>query len=229
LDKEWQCCWNAPEQASFHQNDMNITFFSLGKVLALGVLALASQALAQSTYTIDPQHSAATFSVRHMMVANVKGEFSKITGTIVYDPANLAASKIDAVIDATTVNTREPPRDTMLKGPDFFDIAKYPTLTFKSKEIWKVDGKLKAKGDLTIRGIAREVVLDIDGPTPEQKDPRGRSLWGASATTKVNRKDWGLVWNQALESGGVLVGDDVTITIDVEAIRNANQPASAKR
>lgn len=194
-------------------------FSGQAAAVAAGLLALAGQGLAQGTYNIDPSHSAAQFSVRHMMVSNVKGEFSKVTGTIVYDPKNLGASKIDAAIDVSTINTREPRRDTHLKSPDFFDVAKFPTLTFKSKQIYKAGGKLKAKGDLMMRGVTREVVLDIDGPTPEQKNPQGNMLWGASATTKVNRKDWGLIWNQALESGGVLVGDDVTITIDLEAVK----------
>jgi polyisoprenoid-binding protein YceI len=174
-----------------------------------------------AVYQIDPSHSAAQFSVRHMMISNVKGEFTKVTGTLTYDSKNVAASKIDVVIDANSISTREPKRDEHLKGADFFDTAKYPTLAFKSKQIWRTGGKLQAKGDLTMHGVTREVVLDVDGPTPEVKDPWGNMRFGASATTKVSRKEWGLVWNQAIETGGVVVGDEVTISIDIEATRNA--------
>jgi polyisoprenoid-binding protein YceI len=191
------------------------------KTLTLGALALAASAMAQGTYTIDPQHSAAEFSVRHLMISNVKGEFTKVSGTIVYDPKNPAAAKIDAVIDVNSISTREPQRDTHLKSPDFFDTAKFPTLTFQSKQVWKSNGKLQVKGDLTMHGVTHEVVLDIDGPTAEVKDPWGNPRFGASATTKVDRKNWGLVWNKALEAGGVMIGDEVTITIDIEATRKA--------
>jgi polyisoprenoid-binding protein YceI len=161
-----------------------------------------------------------------MMISNVKGEFGNVTGTIVYDPKNLAASRIDAVIDANSINTREPKRDAHLKSADFFDTAKFPTLTFKSKQISRSGGKLHAKGDLTMHGGTREAVLDVDGPTAEMKDPWGSQRFGASATAKLNRKDWGLVWNQALETGGVMVGDEVTITIDIEATKSAAAPAA---
>jgi polyisoprenoid-binding protein YceI len=155
------------------------------------------------------------------MISNVKGEFTKVSGTIVYDPKNPAAAKIDAVIDVNSISTREPQRDTHLKSPDFFDTAKFPTLTFQSKQVWKSNGKLQVKGDLTMHGVTHEVVLDIDGPTAEVKDPWGNPRFGASATTKVDRKNWGLVWNKALEAGGVMIGDEVTITIDIEATRKA--------
>ena len=191
------------------------------KTVVLGWLLLAGSAAAQTTYTIDPGHSSAQFSVRHMMISNVKGEFSKVSGTIEYDPDNLGASKIEAVIDVNSINTREPKRDEHLKSADFFDAAKFPTLTFKSKQIWKSGGKVQARGDLAMHGVAREIVLIIDGPTAEMKDPWGNLRRGASATTTLNRKDWGLVWNQALETGGVLVGDEVAITLDIEAIRTA--------
>jgi polyisoprenoid-binding protein YceI len=128
-----------------------------------------------------------------------------------------------------SINTREPKRDAHLKSPDFFDAAKFPTLTFKSKQIWRSGGKLRAKGDLTMRGVTREVVLDIDGPTAEVKDQWGNLRFGASATTRVNRKDWGLVWNQTLETGGVMVGDEVAITIDLEATKNAAAPAVSSK
>ena len=199
------------------------------KTTLVTIFALAGSAFGQSTYTIDPSHSSAQFSVRHMMISNVKGEFTAVSGSFAWDPRNPAASKIDAVIDIGTVNTREPKRDAHLKSPDFFDVAKFPNLTFKSHEIRKVGGKLQAKGDLTMHGVTRPVVLDISGPTAETKDPWGFQRVGATATTILNRKDWGLVWNQALESGGVLVGDEVTITLDIEATRNAPAPASVAR
>jgi polyisoprenoid-binding protein YceI len=197
----------------------------------VGLLALAGAAFSgQQTYQIDSSHSAATFSVRHLMISNVKGEFGKITGTIVYDADNLAASKVEAVIDATTINTREPKRDAHLKSADFFEVDKYPTITFKSKEFRKTGGKLQVSGDLTMHGVTREVVLDIDGPTPELTQ-RGSARIGAAATTTISRKDWGLTWNRAIEAGGVTVGDEVKIAIDIEAIRRlegapTSRPAS---
>ena len=178
-------------------------------------------------YQIDPAHSSAQFSVRHMMVSNVRGEFTKLSGKVIYDPQNLDASSVEAVIDANSLSTREAQRDTHLKSPDFFDVAKYPTLTFKSKQVYRANGQLLVKGDLTMRGVTKEVVLTVDGPTPELKDPWGNLRIGASATTHVNRKDWGLNWNAALEAGGVVVGDDVTLTIDLEATRKAEKGGAA--
>ena len=190
------------------------------RITALFVLAAGAFA-APATYEIDPSHSAAHFSVRHLMISSVKGEFSKVAGTVVYDPTNLAASRIEATIDANSINTREAKRDAHLRGADFFDTAKYPTLTFKSKQFQRAGDKVQIKGDLTMHGVTKEVLLDVDGPTAEVKDPWGNVRLGASATTKVNRKDWGLTWNQALETGGVVVGDEVTITLDIEAVRKA--------
>ncbi len=172
-------------------------------------------------YTIDPVHSSAQFSVRHMMISNVKGEFGKISGTILYDANNLDASKIEAVIDAESINTREPDRDTHLKSPDFLDVAKFPTLTFRSTGVRKAGNGLEVRGDLTIRGVTREVVLHMEELPHATKDPWGNLRFGASATTQLNRKDWKLEWNQVLETGGVLVGNDVKITLDVEAVKNA--------
>ena len=192
------------------------------RITALFVLAAGAFA-APATYDIDPSHSAAHFSVRHLMISTVKGEFSKVAGTVVYDPSNLAASRIEATIDANSINTREAKRDAHLKSADFFDTAKYPTLTFKSKQFQRAGNKVQIKGDLTMHGVTREVVLDVDGPTAEVKDPWGNVRLGASATTKVNRKDWGLGWNQALEAGGVAVGEEVTITLDIEAVRKAGK------
>ncbi len=185
-------------------------------LMALAALPIAAQPV---TYVIDSAHSSAQFSVRHMMVSNTKGEFSKVGGSIVYDPKNPSASKVEAVIDATTVNTREPKRDADLKGSEFFDVAKYPELTFKSKQVSVSGDKLLVKGDLTIRNVTKEVLLTVEGPTPEVKDQRGRMKIGASATTKINRREFGLLYNQLLETGGVVVGDEVSITLDIEAAR----------
>lgn len=191
--------------------------------LILAVLTFALAAFGQATYTIDSAHSSAQFSVRHMMVSNVKGEFSKTTGTIVYDPNNLGASKVEATIDATSINTREPKRDAHLKSPDFFDVEKFPTLTFASTSWNKQGGKLMIKGNLTLHGVTKEVVLAVDGPSAELKDQKGGARIGASATTTINRKDFGLTWNRAIETGGVVVGEEVTITIDLEATRKPPQ------
>jgi len=171
----------------------------------------------KTTYSIDPAHSTAHFVVRHMMITNVRGGFGKVTGTVVYDSENPANSSIDATIDATSINTNDAQRDAHLRSADFLDTDKFPTITFKSK---KIDGE-KVTGDLTLHGVTREVVLNVDGPTPEEKDPWGNLRIGASATTKIKRSDFGLSWNAALETGGILVGDDLKIEIEVSMIKAA--------
>jgi polyisoprenoid-binding protein YceI len=175
--------------------------------------------MSQITYEIDPAHSSVHFSVRHMMLSNVRGEFAKLTGTIKYDPDNPSNSSVEVTIDAASISTRDAQRDTHLKSADFLDVEKFPTLTLKSKKITPKSGGGTITGDLTIHGVTREVTLDVEGPTPEAKDPWGKQRIGASATAKLSRKDFGLVWNAALETGGVLVGDEVKMTIDVEAVR----------
>ena len=175
--------------------------------------------MSQATYEIDPTHSSVHFSVRHMMLSNVRGEFTKVFGTIKFDPENPANSSLDATIDAASINTRDTQRDTHLKSGDFLDVEKFPTLTFHSTKIAPQPGGGKVTGDLTIHGVTREITLDVEGPTAEVKDPWGKQRMGASATTKISRKDFGLVWNAALETGGVMVGDEVKITIDVEVVR----------
>lgn len=169
-----------------------------------------------TTWNIDPSHSNAQFSVRHLMIANVKGEFTKVTGRVSFDPNQPESLSAEAAIDVSTINTREPDRDKHLKSADFFDVAHFPTLTFKSKRAEKSPDGLKLTGDLTIRGATREVTLEVEGPTPPVQDPWGFTRVGASATARINRKDFGLTWNQALETGGVLVGDEIKITVDVE-------------
>lgn len=173
------------------------------------------------TYQIDSAHSSVSFSIKHMMIAKVHGGFEKISGTLVYDSQNPSNSKVEATIDAASINTREPQRDTHLKSADFFDVEKFPNLTFSSKRIEKDGDDLKVTGDLTIHGVTKEVTLNVEGPSGELKDPWGNLKIGASASTKIKRKDFGLTWNAALEAGGFLVGDDVNITLEVQFVRKA--------
>ena len=190
--------------------------------LAAGLAAILSlpAAAATSDWKIDPQHSSAQFSVRHMAISTVRGAFSKVTGTVVLDDKDIAKSAVDVTIDVTTVDTREPVRDNDLRSDKFFDVAHFPAMTFKSKKVEQVaPGKLKVTGDLTIRGTTKEVVLDVDGPTAPVKDPWGNQRVAVSATTKINRQDFGVKWNATLDNGGVVVGDDVNITIDAEMIK----------
>jgi polyisoprenoid-binding protein YceI len=174
-----------------------------------------------TTYQIDPAHSSAHFAVRHMMVTNVRGSFSNVTGTVVYDSANLAASSLDATIDATTINTNDEKRDGHLKSAEFLDVAQFPTITFKSKSIANDGGDLKITGDLTVHGTTKEVVLTADPLAPEGKDPWGGTRTGTSATTKISREDFGLTWNAALETGGVMVSDELKITLDIQLTKAA--------
>jgi len=193
------------------------------KVLILAALILPSLVRA-ATWDLDPAHSSVQFSVRHLMVSTVRGAFGKVAGTVAVDEQDLTHSKIQATIDAASIDTRIEKRDAHLKSPDFLDVAKYPTITFVSKKIERVaPDHFKVTGDLTLHGVTREATLDVEGPTPEMKDPWGKTRAGAQATTTINRKDFGLTWNQALEAGGVAVGDEVKITIDVEATK---QPAA---
>ncbi|HET6862150.1 MAG TPA: YceI family protein [Pyrinomonadaceae bacterium] len=175
---------------------------------------------ATTTWNIDPVHSIAEFKVRHMMITNVKGQFPAMRGTITLDENDVTNSRVESSIQADSINTREADRDTHLKSADFLHVEKFPSLTFASTHITRAgDGELEVEGDLTIRGVTRKVVFDVEGPTPPAKDPWGNIRIGLSATTKINRKDFGLIWNAALETGGILVGDEVTITLDVEAVK----------
>jgi polyisoprenoid-binding protein YceI len=181
---------------------------------------LAIPQTSTTTWNIDPAHATAEFKVKHMMIANVKGHFSKVTGVLQHHETDPTKSRIEASIEAASLETREPQRDTHLKSEDFLHVEKFPTLLFKSSNI-KVagDGELKVEGDLTIRGVTRKVTFAVEGPTPQAKDPWGNTRMAISATTKINRKDYGLTWNAALETGGILVSDDVTITLDVEFVK----------
>ncbi len=169
-----------------------------------------------TTYNIDSAHSSANFSIKHMMIAKVNGGFEKMSGTFVYDAKDPSKTSVDVTIDASSINTREAQRDTHLKSADFFDVEKFPTLTFKSTRTEASGDDLKITGDLTIHGVTQKVVLNVEHPSEEMKDPWGNVKIGSAATTKIKRKDFGLTWNAALEAGGLLVGDDVNISLDVQ-------------
>jgi polyisoprenoid-binding protein YceI len=173
-----------------------------------------------TTWNIDPAHSVAEFKVKHMMIANVKGHFSKISGVLLRDASNPANDRVEATIDAASIQTRDEQRDNHLKSPDFFHVEKFPTLHFKSTGAKVVgEGELSVEGDLTIHGVTKKVHFAVEGPTAPAKDPWGNTRIGLSATTKINRKDFGLTWNAALETGGILVGDDITITLDAQFVK----------
>lgn len=181
---------------------------------------LAIPQTSTTTWKIDPVHSGAEFKVKHMMIANVKGQFTKLTGSLLLDESDLTKSRVEASIEAASIETRDPQRDAHLKSPDFFDVEKFPALSFQSTRVRLVrEGELAVEGDLTIRDVTRKVLFTVEGPTPPTKDPWGNTRVAVSASTKINRKDFGLTWNAALETGGILVGDEVTITLDVELVK----------
>lgn len=189
------------------------------------VLALAVPAFAQDAakWEIDRAHSAASFAVKHFGVSTVRGSFTNITGTILIDDKNLANSSVDVTIDAATINTQNQRRDEHLKSADFFEVEKYPTITFKSKKVESAGaGRARVTGDLTMHGVTKEVVLDVEGPTPTFNTGRGIKR-GATATAKLNRRDFGLVWGNIIE-GTAVVGDEIQVTIDLEL--NAPRPAA---
>jgi polyisoprenoid-binding protein YceI len=189
---------------------------------------VAVAAAAADPWQIDPAHSTAQFSVTHNMIATVRGEFGKLSGTIEYDGTTAASIQADVTIDAASITTRNEKRDGHLKSPDFFDVAKYPTLTFKSKKIvGGTGGAFQLVGDLTMHGVTKEVALDVTAPSKVIKGGRGESRVAASATTKINRQDYGVKWNATLDAGGVVVSDMVAITIDIEAILPPPAPPAA--
>ena len=180
----------------------------------------ATPQTATTTWNIDPVHSVAEFKVKHMMISNVKGQFTGVTGALTLDADDLLNSKVQAKIDAGSINTRDAQRDAHLKSRDFFDVEKFPTLAFTSTHVSRSDeAQLAVDGDLTIHGVTRKVTFEVEGPTAPAKDPWGNTRLGLSATTKINRKDFGLTWNAALETGGILVGEEVTITLDVQFVK----------
>jgi polyisoprenoid-binding protein YceI len=186
----------------------------------MNAIAIPQTTVNTTTWNIDPVHSVAEFKVKHMMISNVKGQFAHVSGALELDDEDVTKSRVEASIDGASLNTRDPQRDTHLKSADFLHVEKHPTLSFKSTGIsHTADGELAVTGDLTLRGVTRNVVFNVEGPTPPAKDPWGNTRLGLSATTKINRKDFGLTWNAALETGGILVGDEVTITLDVQFVK----------
>jgi polyisoprenoid-binding protein YceI len=175
----------------------------------------------KSTYAIDPAHSNVQFSVRHMMISNVKGTFSGVKGTVVYDADVPESGSIHTEIDASTINTLDTNRDVHLKSADFLDVAQFPTIVFDSTKLEYKGDNLKIHGSLTIHGVTKPVTLEVEEITPEGKDPWGNTRFGASAKTKIKRSDFGLSWNAALETGGFMVGDDLKLDFEVELIKQA--------
>jgi polyisoprenoid-binding protein YceI len=183
-------------------------------LLALPILTHAA------TWQIDPDHSSFQFKIRHLTISNVKGEFTKAKGIVRTDDQDITKLAVDIAIEAASINTAHEKRDEHLKGPDFFDVAKYPTITFVSKKVIQVDtNRLKVIGDLTIHGVAKEITVDVEGPTPEVKDPWGNFRRGATGTSKISRRDFGVTWNKTLDNGGLLVGDEVNIYLEVELVK----------
>jgi len=172
-----------------------------------------------STWKVDQAHSGAEFKVKHMMISNVKGHFSGVDGILDLNEDDVTKSHIQATIDASSITTRDPQRDTHLKSAEFFDVEQFPTLAFTSTEVKTTNGDLAVSGDLSIHGVTRKVVFTVEGPTAPARDPWGNTRIGLTATTKINRRDFGLTWNALLETGGILVGDDVTIIFDVQFIQ----------
>jgi polyisoprenoid-binding protein YceI len=180
---------------------------------------------AQATnWRIDPLHSSAQFSVRHMMISTVRGQFGGVKGNIIYDSKNPAASSVEATIDCTTVNTGEPKRDADLKSAEFFDVAHYPVMKFKSESVESAGpGKLTVTGNLTINATTRRMAIDVEGPTPPIKDTQGREKIGVSGAVKISRKSFGILYNPVMESGGVAVSDEVSIILELELIKIEHQ------
>lgn len=173
-----------------------------------------------TTWNIDPVHSIAEFKVKHMMISNVKGQFTGVSGVLSLRSDDVTVSAVEATVEVATINTRDAQRDGHLKSADFFDAEKFPSITLKSTHIaYNADSDLIVTGDLTIRGVTRSVDFVVEGPSLPAKDPWGNTRIGVSATTKINRKDFGLTWNSALETGGVLVGEEVTITLDIQFVK----------
>ena len=183
---------------------------------------MTTTAATTTSYSLDPMHSRAHFSIKHLMISTVRGEFTSIAGSLLLDNADVAGSSVDASIDVSSIHTGQPDRDGHLKSADFFDVATYPKITFKSKSISKTgDEDAVVVGDLTMHGVTKEVTLKVEGSLSEIKDPMGYIRIGFTAETKVNRKDYGLVYNAALEAGGVALGEEVKITLDVEFVKSA--------
>lgn len=187
------------------------------------ILFCTSSIAATTSWHIDPAHSAVSFKVKHMMISDVSGSFRDVQGTVMIDEADLKKSKVDVTIEATSIDTGIQKRDDHLRSADFFDVAKHPTLSFTSTMVKDVSGNiLTLVGDLTIHGVTREVELLVTGPTAEAKDPWGNIRKAAKATTTINRKDFGLTYNAALETGGILIGEEVKIELEIQFIKKAS-------
>jgi polyisoprenoid-binding protein YceI len=185
-------------------------------------VATSEVAALVTTWNIDPVHSNAQFKVKHMMISNVKGQFTALTGSLSLHESDVTQSSVEAAIEIASIQTRDEGRDAHLKGADFFDAEQFPTMQLKSTHIaLKADGELVVSGDLTIKGVTRTVEFAVEGPTPAAKDPWGNTRIGLAATTKINRKDFGLTWNAALETGGLMVGEEITINLDLEFVKQA--------
>jgi polyisoprenoid-binding protein YceI len=203
---------------------MGQVFSRIAVTAGLATALSLPTAAATSTWQIDPAHSAAQFAVKHLTISTVRGAFTSVKGTAQFDDKDIAKSSVEVAIDVNSVDTRQPDRDKDLRSDHFFDAEHFPTITFKSKRIEQLSpGKLRITGDLTIHGITKEVVLDVDGPTGPVKDPWGNQRMAINATTKINRQDFGVKWNATMDNGGVVVGDDVSITIDAEMILKASK------
>lgn len=201
---------------------MKKSFSRIAIIAGMAAVFSMPAGAASSNWQIDPQHSSAQFAVRHLGLSTVRGAFSKLSGTMMLDDQDITKSSVEVTIDVNTVDTREPDRDKDLRSERFFDVTHFPAMTFKSKKVEQIaPGKLKVTGDLTIRGTTKEVVLDVEGPTAPVKDPWGNQRLAVTATTRINRQDFGVKWNAKLDNGGVVVGDDVNITIDVELTQRA--------
>ncbi len=183
------------------------------------VFAFTSLSIA-STWDLDKAHSSIEFKIKHLMITNVRGSFDSFTGHVDYDENDVTKSKVEVTIDVASINTGNQQRDDHLRSADFFDVEKYPKMTFVSKKIHKADGGLKVTGDLTLHGVTKEVILNVEGPTAPVKGPMGNMRMGATATTKIDRRDFGLTWSKALETGGLVVDNKVMITLEVELIKS---------
>jgi polyisoprenoid-binding protein YceI len=184
--------------------------------LTMGMPLIAGAA----TYQLDTDHSSIQFKVRHLTVSNVTGTFNKLRGTAAIEGEDFATLKVEVAIDAASVDTGHEKRDEHLRNPDFLDVVKYPTITFFSKKVVKGEpGKLRITGDLTLHGVTREITVDLEGPTPEVKDPWGNFRRGATGTSRIDRRDFGITWNKALDTGGLVVGNEVGIQVDIEWVR----------
>jgi polyisoprenoid-binding protein YceI len=173
-----------------------------------------------ATWQIDPAHSSVGFMIRHLTVSNVKGSFNKAQGVVMIDDKDITSLRVEISIDASSVDTGHAQRDEHLRGPDFFDVTKYPAITFVSKKVSKTDtNRLRVEGELTIHGVTKAITVEVEGPTSEIKDPWGNFRRGATATSKINRRDFGITWNKVLDTGGLVVGDEVNIYVEVELVR----------